>query len=163
AAAPRFGIPSSPARLALKIRAARPIGAAMPQNMLVPRRRALVAPLSLVIALALGGVAHAASPPPKITGVKPLKLEIGQPLTVTGKYFVPGVSKNILVFKRDGKPAVFVKVTESATSSKLTVVVPPKLMPFLADGDKTGIHRFRLRVLGKRFGDAFTATNLSPQ
>ena len=62
--------------------------------------------------LALGGAAHAASPPPKITGVKPLKVEIGQTLTVTGKYFVPGKNKNILVFKRDGKPAVFVKVTE---------------------------------------------------
>jgi hypothetical protein len=135
----------------------------MPQNMMVPRRRALVAPLSLVLALALGGVAHAASPTPKITGVKPLKIEIGGTLTVTGKYFTPGKSKNIVVFKRDGKPAVFVKVTNQATSSKLTVMVPAKLMPFLANGDKTGIYRFRLRVLAKRFGDAFTATKLSPQ
>jgi hypothetical protein len=115
------------------------------------------------MAFALGGAAHAAAPPPKITGVKPLKLEIGQTLTVTGKYFVPGKSKNILVFKRDGKPAIFVKVTDAATSSKLTVNVPPKLLPFLTDGDKTAIRRFRLRVLGKRFGDAFTATKLSPQ
>ncbi len=116
-----------------------------------------------LLALALGGVAHAASPTPKITGVKPLKVEIGGTLTVTGKHFTPGKSKNIVVFKRDGKPAVFVKVTDQATSSKLTVVVPAKLMPFLANGDKTGIYRFRLRVLAKRFGDAFTATKLSPQ
>ena len=134
----------------------------MPQNMMVPRRRALVAPLSLVTVLALGGgVAEPRTP--KITGVKPLKLEIGQRLTVTGKNFVPGANKNILVFKRDGKPAVFVKVTEGATSTKLAVVVPPKLMPFLTENDKAGIYRFRLRVLGKRFGDAFTATKLSPQ
>jgi hypothetical protein len=135
----------------------------MPENMMVPRRRALVAPLSLVTVLALGGGVADAASTPKITGVKPLKLEIGQRLTVTGKHFVPGANKNILVFKRDGKPAVFVKVTEAATSRKLAVVVPPKLLPFLTENNKTGIYRFRLRVLGKRFGNAFTATKLSPQ
>ncbi len=135
----------------------------MPENTMVPRRRVLVAPLALLMTFAFGAVAHAASPPPKITKVQPLKLEIGQKLTVTGKHFVPGKSKNILVFKRDGKPAVFVKVTDAASSTKLTLVLPPKLMDFLKEGDKLGTYRFRLRVLGKRFGDAFTPTKLSPQ
>ena len=39
----------------------------MPENMMVPRRRALVAPLALLLTLALGGVAHAASTTPTIT------------------------------------------------------------------------------------------------
>ncbi len=135
----------------------------MPENTMVPRRRALVAPLALMMTFAFGAVADAASTPPKITKVAPLSVEIGQTLNVTGKYFVPGKSKNILVFKRDGKPAVFVKVTSQATRTKLSVVVPVKLMDFLKDGEKLGSYRFRLRVLGKRFGEAFTATRLSPR
>ena len=136
----------------------------MPENMMVPRGRGLIAPLALLLTFALSAVAHAASTPPKITKVQPLKVEIGQTLTVTGKHFVPGKGKNTLVFKRDGKPAVFVKVTGQASSSKLSVVVPTKLMDFLkGENDALGTYRFRLRVLGKRFGDAFTATKLSPR
>ena len=135
----------------------------MPENKMVPRRRGLIAPLALLLTFAMSAVAHAASTPPKITKVQPLNVEVGQTLTVTGKHFVPGKSRNTLVFKRDGKRAVFVKVTDKATSTKLTVVVPTKLLDFLKDGDKLGTYRFRLRVLGKRFGDAFTATKLSPR
>ena len=135
----------------------------MPENTTFPRRRGLIAPLALLMTFAFGAVADAASPTPKITRVSPLKLEIGHVLTVKGKNFVPGKNKNTLVFKRDKHPAVFVKVTDNASSSKLTVVVPVKLMAFLKDGDKLGTYTFRLRVLGKRFGDAFTATKLSPQ
>jgi hypothetical protein len=135
----------------------------MPENTMVPRRRVLIAPLALLLTFALSAVAHAASTPPKITKVQPLALEVGQKLTVRGKHFVPGKSRNTLVFKRDGKPAIFVKVTDRASSTKLTVIVPTKILDFMKDGDKLGSYRFRLRVLGKRFGDAFTATKLSPR
>ena len=73
----------------------------MPENMMVPRGRGLIAPLALLLTFALSAVAHAASTPPKITKVQPLKVEIGQTLTVTGKHFVPGKGKNTLVFKRE--------------------------------------------------------------
>ncbi len=130
---------------------------------MVPRRRILIAPLALVLTFAFGASADAASKPPKITSVKPLKVEVGQKLTVTGRYFRSGKRKNILVFKRDGKPAVFVKVTASASTRKLVVTVPTKLLPFLKEGEKVSVRRFRLRVLSRRFGERYTSTKLSPQ
>ncbi len=148
---------------ALKQRAHMPIGAAMPQLRSVPRGpRALVVPLALFLALVLVPGASAATTP-KITKVSPLKLAIGDSLTINGSGFIPGKQKDIVVFKRDGKPAIFVKA-DSATSTRLVVKVPDKLIPFLNDSKGAPAAQiFRLRVLAKRFGVAFTAKALSPQ
>src|SRR3954464_3048010 len=67
---------------------------------------------------------------PKVTSVAPLKLKIGDRLTIKGKGFIPGKNRNTVVFKSRGARAVFVKA-ESATKTRLVVKVPTKLVPFL--------------------------------
>jgi hypothetical protein len=59
---------------------------------------------------------------------------------------------------------VFVKARE-ATTTRLRLVVPAKLATYLSRNSKSGAARptrFRLRVLSRRFGRAYTATKLSP-
>ena len=68
-----------------------------------------------------------------------------------------------VVVCRSRKPAVFVKVP-TATTTQLTFPVPEKLLPFLKDAKgKAGVKQFRLRVLARRFGKAFTSAKLSPR
>lgn len=137
----------------------------MPQPFSVPRLGAasLIALLSVVGVVLSSAVAHAAPSPPTITKVTPLKLEIGQTLTIRGRRFVRGPKKNIVVFKRDGKPAVFARA-DSATTTRIRMKVPAKLLPFLRNASGTAVfRRFRLRVLARRLGKAFTPKRLSPR
>jgi hypothetical protein len=125
-------------------------------------RRAPITALALALALLPAGAAHAASAP-VITKVSPMKVEIGQTLTIKGRGFRSGAFKNTVAFKRSRKPAVFVKVP-TATRTQLTFPVPEKLLPFLQDAKGKAITRqFRLRVLSNRFGKAFTSAKLSPR
>jgi hypothetical protein len=129
-------------------------------------------PRLLLLALALVGVllvpasAVAKSSKrtyPVIKKVTPLKIAIGAKLTIKGTGFKAGKGVNSVVFKRDGKPAVFVK-SGLSTKKKIYVTVPDKLQAFLgADGDGSAVPtRFRLRVLASRFSKRFTSTKLSP-
>ena len=97
-----------------------------------------------------------------VTTVTPAKLGIGDVMTVTGKNFRKGKNKNTVVFKRDGGRAVFVKAPD-ATTTKIGVTVPAKLLPFLLKkkGKRT-FTRFRIRVLAKRFAKSFTPKSKSP-
>jgi hypothetical protein len=100
---------------------------------------------------------------PSISKVRPLKLGIGDRLTVSGKRFRPGKSKNTVVLKRDGKKAIFVRVTAKATSTRLQITVPAKLLPYLRlKGNAPVPTRFRVRILAKRFGLHYTSTKASP-
>ena len=91
-----------------------------------------------------------------------LTLRIGEPMTITGTRFVPGKNKTVVVFKRDGKRAVFAKAS-SATRTKLIVTVPEKLLSHLDQREGVRVAaRFRIRILGKRFGRRYTKTKLSP-
>src|SRR5919199_360815 len=58
---------------------------------------------------------------PSIKTVQPLRLGIGDKLTIRGRGYRSG-GRNYVVFKRDGGRALFVKA-DKATSSKLTVTV----------------------------------------
>src|SRR5215210_5310719 len=99
---------------------------------------------------------------PTITKVSPTRLGIGDKLTITGKNFRRGKNHNTVVFRRDGKRAIFVKAP-SATSTRLSVTVPAKLLPFLAQKSGKPIYtRFRVRILARRFGRRFTTARLSP-
>jgi IPT/TIG domain len=100
---------------------------------------------------------------PVIKKVSPRNVSIGDQLTIKGSGFKAGKGKNTVVFKRDGKPAVFVK-SGLSTKKKIYVTVPDKLGAFLGS-DSEGIAvatRFRLRVLASRFSKNFTSTKLSP-
>src|SRR5215213_9678056 len=103
------------------------------------------------------------TPLPTIERVKPMRLEIGQQLTIIGRHFIPGRRRNTVVFLRDGAPAVFLKA-QRATRTRLTVRLTSKLGRYLIgrnNGEK-GPTRFRLRVLARRFGPRFTPRRLSP-
>jgi hypothetical protein len=99
---------------------------------------------------------------PTISNVAPKKLTVGEKLTITGKGFRTGKLKNTVVFKRDGKPGLFVR-SDTSTSTKMTVTVPDKLATLLATSSGAdGAATFRLRVITSRFSKTFTAVKESP-
>jgi hypothetical protein len=99
---------------------------------------------------------------PTIKEASPGRLGIGDTLTITGTRFRKGKNKTTVVFKRTGGRAVFVKVP-SATTTKLSFVVPAKLLPFLAQKKGKPVPtRFRLRVLASRFAKRYTPVKGSP-
>lgn len=100
---------------------------------------------------------------PVIKKVTPLKIAVGDKLTIKGTGFKAGKGVNSVVFKRDGKPAVFVK-SGLSTKKKIYVTVPDKLAAFLgSDSEGAAVPtRFRLRVLASRFSKNFTSSKLSP-
>jgi hypothetical protein len=127
-------------------------------------RTLALALLALAAALVLpAGASAARTSVPTVTSVAPMKLAIGDTLTIRGKNFRAGKNKNTVVFKRDGQRAVFVTAAE-ATKTQLRFVVPTKLSQYLSrkTGGTARPTRFRLRILSARFGKAFTATKLSP-
>ncbi|HZV73721.1 MAG TPA: IPT/TIG domain-containing protein [Conexibacter sp.] len=115
-------------------------------------------------AAAAGATPPAASVPlPTIKRVEPLRLTIGDTLTIVGRNFLPGKDRNTVVFFRDGAPAVFLKAG-TATRTRMTVKLTSKLGRYLIDRNNgaRGPTRFRLRVLARRFGASFTPHKLSP-
>lgn len=126
--------------------------------------RALTSLLLSVVALVATALPATAAPKqakhPTISKVSPMNARIGEPLAIRGRNYLPGRDRTTVVFKRDGKRAIFVKADE-ATKRRLVVVVPEKLKPFLKDGG-TKAATFRLRILAGRFGKRFTTKGLSP-
>jgi hypothetical protein len=130
----------------------------------VPRLLLLACTLLVVVpASASAASSKKHVPYPVIKKVSPLKLRIGDKLTITGTGFRAGKGgKNTVVFKRSGKPAIFAKST-SSTTKRISVVVPAKLSSFLASKKGAPVAtRFQLRVLAKRFSKSFTSKKLSP-
>ena len=127
-------------------------------------RRLLLTLTLAATALAPVAAADAASKAtyPQVSKVEPMSLGIGDTLKITGKHFRPGKGKNTVVFKRDGRKAVFVKA-HAATKTSLSVVVPEKLRSSLGrkNGDEVPT-KFRLRILSKRFAKGYTALKSSP-
>src|SRR5690348_11772532 len=86
---------------------------------LKPARTFVLALIALAAALVLpAGASAARTPVPTVTSVAPMKLAIGDTLTIRGKNFRAGRNKNTVVFKRDGQRAVFVTAAE-ATKTQL--------------------------------------------
>jgi IPT/TIG domain len=127
------------------------------------RARALmIAVLACWLALAAAAQAATRAAPPVITSVSPLNLSVGDTLTIKGRNFVAGKRRNVVLFQRVRARAVFA-LADYATTTRLTMQVPAKLLPFLTQrGGVPSATRFRLRVLSRRFGLAFTPTSMSP-
>jgi hypothetical protein len=116
--------------------------------------------VGLMLAFVEGGQAAST---PTITRVTPLKLGVGDKLTIYGKNFLPGRNRNYVVFQRARARAVFAKA-DTATRTRITIVVPAKLVPFLARrGGSAVTTRFNLRVLARRLSPVSTRKSLSPQ
>jgi hypothetical protein len=107
-------------------------------------------------------VAKKAPKYPVVTKVTPMKVGVGDLMTISGKGFRAGKNKNTIVFKRSGQRAVFVKA-ESATTTKLTLHVPLKLQAYMTVQNNQPVPSvFAIRVISKRFGQQFTGKKLSP-
>jgi hypothetical protein len=99
---------------------------------------------------------------PKVKSVSPMKLKIGDRLTIKGSGFLKGKNRNTVVFKAAGQRAVFVKA-QSASSTKLVVKVPAKLVSFLkVRSGQSVATRFQLRVLARKLSKAYTPAKGSP-
>jgi hypothetical protein len=133
-------------------------------RLLVPRLLLLACALLTAALLPASAMAKSTKRTyPVIEKVTPLKIAIGGKLTIKGSGFKAGKGKNSVVFKRDGKPAVFVK-SGLSTKKKIYVTVPDKLAAFLGADDAGAAvpTRFRLRILASRFSKHFTSSKLSP-
>jgi Bacterial TSP3 repeat len=128
----------------------------------VPRLVLLACALLAVLPACASAKSSKGGTYPVVKSVSPLKLGVGDVMTITGKNFRKGKNKNTVVFKRDGGRAVFVKAPD-ATTTKIGVTVPAKLLPFLLKkkGKRT-FTMFRVRVLSKRFAKSFTTKKKSP-
>jgi hypothetical protein len=99
---------------------------------------------------------------PEVTSISPRKIAIGQTLTIRGRHFLPGNRRNTVVFQRRGGRYVFVRAGRS-TRTRIRVKVPTKLSAFLHLRKGAGVPtRFRIRILARRFGAAFSSPARSP-
>jgi hypothetical protein len=99
---------------------------------------------------------------PEVTSISPRRVAIGQTLTIRGRHFRPGNRRNTVVFQRSGGRYVFVRAGRS-TRTRMKVKVPTKLSAFLYLRKGAGLPtRFRIRILARRFGAAFSSPARSP-
>src|SRR5215207_7038696 len=125
---------------------------------------ALVALIASAVAGAVAPSAHAKKrkKAPVITSVQPMDVAVGETLTIRGRHFIRGRSRNTVVFKRDGARAVFVKAAVG-TRKMLRLTVPDSLQEFFQLNAATPVPtKFRLRVLARKFGKKFTSDSVSP-
>src|SRR4051812_42941147 len=100
--------------------------------------------------------ASAATKAPVINSISPMKLKVGQKLTVKGKYFLAGKGKTRVFFVRGRGGAAYAK-SDSGTTTKLVVTLPAQLDKVL----KGKASRIQIRLLAKKFG-ALTTASKSP-
>ncbi len=129
-------------------------------------RAALLTVIAVVVAIGpatapASAAKRAKAVKPTITRVTPMRLEVGQTLTIRGRNFKAKKSRNTVVFKGPGGRTAFAK-PRSASSRKLVVKVPAGVARLLTVKDgKQRPTRLRLRVLAGSFS-AFTPRRLSP-
>jgi hypothetical protein len=105
---------------------------------------------------------------PSITKVKPVdNVSIGMKLAVTGKNFVKGKKKLVVIFKRDGSKRSFTARGDATSTTKAVVVVPDVGGDLVRTTQTVGgplDNMFRLRPITK-YGAAkgWTNTTISPK
>ena len=142
--------------------------------------RRLLIVLSLLGCASLGTAADASAatskkkakltPAPTIKTVSPMRAQVGEKLTITGRNFLPGEKKTKVYFLREGGGVVWVR-SDGGTKTRLNVTIPEKIIPLLRGTAEARVAtRFQIRILTKRFGTAtklakspfITAPNVSP-
>jgi hypothetical protein len=132
--------------------------------MLLRRVQILLPAVALASVLAFSGSAQAFSLAslPTVKSVKPMSAKVGDTLTIKGANFVTGTHKNTVVFLRAGARPVFVRSFRSSPT-RITVVIPKQLASYLPTRKGTAVPaRFRIRILARRFGRAYTSLRRSP-
>jgi hypothetical protein len=121
-------------------------------------RRALVSTSALLLAaLASAPTAAAASKAPVVKSISPMKVTVGEKLTLRGKNFVPGKGKTRVFFVRVKGRGVASAAAVTGSKTRVVVTVPAILNGTLAGKSA----RFKVRVLGKSFSK-WTAPKKSP-
>jgi IPT/TIG domain len=109
--------------------------------------------ISALLVTCASALAATKTPAPTVSSVSPMKVTVGEKLTVKGKNFIPGKGKTRVLFVRKGGGAAFARA-ESATTTKLVVTLPAQLDKVLGGAPA----RIQVRVLGKKFGKLSTAS-----
>ena len=118
--------------------------------------------VALPVAGAMGATKKKSPVRPTVRSVAPMKVGVGDQLTIQGRNFLPGKKRNTIFFKTGTRPAVAVKV-DQATRTTMKVVIPQTVEKYITVADGVAQPtRFRLRVLAKRFAKGYTAVRLSP-
>jgi len=98
---------------------------------------------------------------PAITRVTPMRLSLGERLTIRGRHFKGRRSRNTVIFRAPNGRTAFAK-PRGATVTKLVVVVPDSVSRLLnSSAGQPRPTRLRLRVLAGKFSK-FTPRRLSP-
>lgn len=117
---------------------------------------------AFALALCIAPVSSGATKYPTVSKVSPLKLGVGDTLTIKGKGFRTGKSKNTVIFRSSNGRTVFAKAG-AATSTRMTIVIPAKLLPYMKkSGNAVVATKFKLRVVSKKLGKKYTANSKSP-
>jgi hypothetical protein len=111
-------------------------------------RRALVSTSALLLAALAPASTASAAKAPVVKSITPLKVAVGQKLTLKGKNFLKGKDKTRVFFVRVGGEGIASAGADKATRKKVVVTVPDVLNAALAGGSG----RFKVRVLTQRFG-----------
>jgi hypothetical protein len=126
------------------------------------RRLVTICLLALAAALVAAPATLAASAPaPTITRVQPMRVSVGNLLTITGTRFKAQRSRNTIIFRGPDGRTAFAK-PRRATTRKLVVRVPAAVARLLrVSGSRQRPTRLKLRVLSGQFSK-FTPRRLSP-
>jgi IPT/TIG domain len=116
--------------------------------------------LALLLAPAAASAAKK-GPKPKITRVTPMRVSVGNQLTIRGRNFKPKAKANTVIFRGSNGRTAFAK-PRRASRTKLVVRVPAAASRLLTVRDsRQRPTRLKLRVLAGRFSD-YTPRRLSP-
>jgi len=127
------------------------------------RRLLTISLLALAASLVAVPTALAASgPAPSITRVTPMRVSVGNLLTIRGSHFKAQRLKNTVIFRGPDGRTAFAK-PRRATTSKLVVRVPAAVARLLrVSASRQRPTRLKLRVLSARKFSKFTSRRLSP-
>jgi IPT/TIG domain-containing protein len=126
------------------------------------RRLLTICLFALAAVLVAAPAALAASgPAPTITRVKPMRVSVGNLITISGKNFKAQRNRNTVIFRAPNGRTAFAKPRRS-TTRKLVVRVPAAVARLLrVSNSRQRPTRLKLRVLSGQFSK-FTPRRLSP-
>src|SRR5215208_4602778 len=126
------------------------------------RRLLFICLLVLSAALvAVPAALAAGTPEPSITRVTPMRVSVGNLLTIRGRHFKSQRTRNTVIFRGPDGRTAFAK-PRRATTTKLVVRIPAAVARLLrVSGSRQRPTRLKLRVLSGKFSK-FTSRRLSP-
>jgi IPT/TIG domain len=116
---------------------------------------------ALLVSPPVAAGAKKKAPKPSITRVTPMRISVGNVLTIRGRNFKKERRANTIIFRAPNGRTAFAK-PRRASRTKLVVVVPEAVSRLLnVAGNRQRPTRLKLRVLAGRFSN-YTSRRLSP-